>query len=1175
VKKVQNKVSLKSAFLCGISVLALTAVLDVANATEINDGDLITADDPTTLEETNETGSVNITIDSSGGGISLGTLNSRAVEMFNGAGGTNLTINIETSGAANGVSFNGEIESPGHADDTITINIINDDVTFGAGVSTLNLNDADINIGSDSADPTLTVTFDAATNNNFSTNANIDAVDEADNVTLAITNSEGTPFNLHGFDGDIGSEVALDAITVAANMRVEFRGTVNADLITISTDGGNSTDFEGAVTANVVVDGDGIIAFDADLTGNLDLEADASVYFEADRKIIGDLDNTTGGATGTVTFNQSASDITLVSGNIGETQAIGQVGVSTGAGLTSTFAGTVNANYFRVRGNGTVVLSEDISVADRLEIEVSATANIAANKKVIGDVEGNGVGQGTLTFETTTSDTTLVSGTVGALRDLSVINVDPDAGVTATFAGTVNSNTINHTGIGTVAFSDDVTGNVNIENGTVDFSGDVTGNVAINDGGTVTVAATKSITGTVDNTSGADGAGRLTINNTGGNLTVVSGNVGGTNSLHTVTVDNTGGDAQFGGTLNTVNVIANGGNAVIVATGARITTLTADGDFIGGGGTLDVNRTINITDGGSLIAGAGGMALGGVTINAPITLDAGNNVTFDGTNLQTVTGQIDGGGHLTVSNTLGVTFASAVGSNTALDRITVGATHKATFNRTLNAADIDLDGELEVNDAVVLSGDLNIDGASIRLRGGFESGDTIFTVNDVVSANSTEIILPTSFTSGTIVFADSGVNASGDIANLTVTDTVFAEYTLVANGNDIEIAAAAKSDDEIATALDLSSQEVDILKKTNEILDGSGDEEAIDALTDILLAGGNTATDGVKQISVQGDTLSGVTETGIGTGSTVINLSITRLAELRSGIQYAVASNGEIGESAPTKGAWMQAFGNWIDQDGSNGVSGFDARTYGVAFGLDNKLSDRVTVGGSFAYANSNVDGDGAGQSEADINSYQFTLYGDYTTDQYYVEGMLGYARNHNDVSRIVNFGGLDRVASGDYASNQFMASIDGGLPIQLRGTAYFTPTAGLAWTYVSSDSYTETGSGGLNQRVDIDDVNTVIGSLGAKLHTRIRAKGGYIVPEIKAGVSYDFVGDDVTATSRFVAGGAAFKVEGTEVEQLGANAGFGLAYEAEEWTLGMNYDAEFKSDSIGYSGRVEARFKF
>lgn len=495
----------------------------------------------------------------------------------------------------------------------------------------------------------------------------------------------------------------------------------------------------------------------------------------------------------------------------------------------------------------------------------------------------------------------------------------------------------------------------------------------------------------------------------------------------------------------------------------------------------------------------------------------------------------------------------------------------------MRAASVDLDGTIKIEDAVTLTGNIDLaNGSKIILGTGITATETAFTVGDVVSTGTTTIEVSTSFTSGTIVLFDSTADASGDLANLTIADTALIDYTLAANANDIEITATAKTAETTAGELGVSVQDARALSNGSLAI-ATNNATLLTNLNAALTAGGASAAKAAESIGVQADTLGAGVNVAVSVGGRVIGILSDRLASLRYGTQYA--STGQTGFSSGNNGlsnaAWMKTFGNWINQDSDGGVSGFDANTYGVAFGMDTDVNESSRAGISVSYANSDVDGSGAGDSKADIDSFQVTAYTDYTGKNFYTEASLGYAYNKNDVSRVIDFSGTDTIASGNYSSNQFVASIGGGIPIQIKNSAFFTPTAGLAWTSVLSESYTETGAGGLNQRVDIDNINVLLGSLGGKLHSQIKVGNAYLVPELRGGISYDFIGDAATATAKFTGGGSAFTVEGADVEQFGGNIGFGLTYTGDLWTVGASYDADMKSGYVSQTAQLKARIKF
>jgi outer membrane autotransporter protein len=361
----------------------------------------------------------------------------------------------------------------------------------------------------------------------------------------------------------------------------------------------------------------------------------------------------------------------------------------------------------------------------------------------------------------------------------------------------------------------------------------------------------------------------------------------------------------------------------------------------------------------------------------------------------------------------------------------------------------------------------------------------------------------------------------------------------------------------------------------------SGNAVQAALLSAVLNAGGAGATQAAEQMEGSVANLSASGSAAVSaTGSQVIAVGSSRLASLRSGPQFAStqASGFAGGASANKFGVWMKPFVNFSEQDTRKGVAGYETDTYGIAIGGDVKVGDarRTTIGGSFSYAGTGVDSKGAGRADTDIDSYQGTLYADYTAKNWYVEGLIGYARNEINTRRGIDV--TNQFADAEYGSNQFMINIGTGMPIEVATNHFFTPNASFQYTLVENETYTETGAGNLSLRVDQDEVNVAMGVFGVKYHTHSQMKSGSLTPEIRTALTYDFAGDDGTSTSTMNGGGPSFTPVGIDVVEFGYTAGLGLSYAPttdQGLTLSANYDWNQKTDFVAHSANFALRYEF
>ena len=1016
---------------------------------------------------------------------------------------------------------------------------------------------------------TVTVTVNTGGNASFGTAGGADAIttSESGGVTNLVINAT---------EGATGT-----TITWAEDINV--KGNAGNTLEINHTD--TSGTFEGSIIAAVVGNTTTITAGAADssaTTHTLTFDSKAN----EDQAIDAVINALEGGDTVNISITNSdsvAGNTTTFAKAIGGATAANAIDTITiGASTTTTFSGTVNATTITNSSANTTTFSDDVT--GNLDFAADGTASIAAAKKIDGSVDNKtgADGAGTLTIGAT-GTLVAVSGTVGATHSLKAITVDTTGGV-ATFTGAVRAVDFTETGGGGVTLTDGGTftnytsaGDVTITNNSLDLAAD----------GTITIAAAKKIVGNVDNKTGADGAGTLAIGATGGTVDVVSGTVGATHSLKAITVDTTGGLARFGGNVKTTSFTATGAGGTAFTVGGTFTNFTSAADVTGGSAALDINGNVNFSA-GKLVAGAGHLTLAGSTISAAMTLATGKDVTFDGTAAQTITGLIDGTnnlGKINVTNTAGlVTFNSKIGSSSAVGSFAIGAS-QVQFEAPV----------------VVGSNKLTIaDGATITVGSGITIGtDTLFTTTNgganitdggTVDGDGTADItvnLPASFSEGTLTFIKDTIT---DLDTLTdefaVTDTALVDYTVQSNADKkiIEITATKQTQAATMSALGVSSSQADAIQAAVAI---TGDSEAVTAISAIInaaAAAGATiaqkaeATKVAKQVVAQADTLSAASAASVGAGAKAVGAASSRLAYLRSGVQHASVgqsgfSSGDSAGMAPN--SWIKTFGNWASQDDEGGVDGYDADTYGFAAGMDAEVYENVRAGVAFSYSNADIEGNGAGDSKVDVENYQVTFYGDYTTDMFYVEGMLGYAAGNNETSRQINAGTLNRTPTAAYDSKQYMFSVGAGIPVDMGNDITVTPKGSVSWTHVSSDNYVEANAGNLGLKVNPDDIDSVVASIGAQIHTKIKQGKGHLVPSAYVGVNYDFADEDASASYSFIGGTTTSIVNGMENEEFSSNIGLGLEYEVDQWSVGINYDGQFKSGYDSHAATLQARYKF
>ena len=280
------------------------------------------------------------------------------------------------------------------------------------------------------------------------------------------------------------------------------------------------------------------------------------------------------------------------------------------------------------------------------------------------------------------------------------------------------------------------------------------------------------------------------------------------------------------------------------------------------------------------------------------------------------------------------------------------------------------------------------------------------------------------------------------------------------------------------------------------------------------------------------------------------------------------AGNGKKGH-----GAWIQGYGGISEQDNKNGISGYDADTYGIAIGADKKINDRFTLGVSGSASKTDVDNN-SGSKKTDVDSYQVNLYGSWEKGQYYVDGIVGAAFNNYETTRSV---APASTARADFDGQTYVAKAETGYIHTMKNGVQLTPNASLTYAHNTVDNYTETGAGVANLTVDNQDADRLEAKLGVKAaKTFTTGRSMKLRPEVRLAVAHDFIGDEQQATSNFQGVGTAFRTTGGDIEKTSFEAGVGVdLMNTRGMTLSADYDYTGKSDYSSHIGALKVRYDF
>jgi uncharacterized protein with beta-barrel porin domain len=705
----------------------------------------------------------------------------------------------------------------------------------------------------------------------------------------------------------------------------------------------------------------------------------------------------------------------------------------------------------------------------------------------------------------------------------------------STIGSFLNTGRMRGIGSGVYFFNDRVSGNL-INAGTM--NGMVLSNVAV--GGVVSNSGDMSanLYGPLDIEGGSVvggivNTGSLVNSGANGNLgpavTVKGSTLGQVGFLNSGSISGDQGVSVAGSTA--LGDINNSGSIVATTTALHISDSVLDGRVINSG-ILSGGQYALLSENASVtrlaIAGNNTAVFSG-EVRAPeaqVTLGRSATYTLQDGNLFTVKG-FDNSGTLRLSSNARATIdgnytqaGSGVLSTQAVDANTFGKL-KVTGTATLP-------DQARFNVDVVNSGQ-SFNGAVL---------------NDVLSAGT--------------------LNSNGTYA-VTSNSTLF-NFSGSKDGNSVDLVATPKS----ATAVSQAVQGSNANRSAARALDSALASNS--SLTPFFVG----ATNGSQVGSAISQTLpsnavaaSEVSQSTLSTITDVVQSRIDANTGLASG-------DGFYGD----KNLWMKPFGSWINQSERGSSPGYDASVYGMAFGVDAPVNERLRLGVSFSYANAdtNSKADLASQS-AKVDLYQLMGYGSYTVaPNTELSFHAGVGQNRNDAERNINLNGIGGKASANYDSRSVTAGVALAKAFDVNPTTRFIPSVRADYTWLKDDSYHETGNAALQPlllEVGKRQTDQLILGLDGKVSHEILA-GTQVTANL--GVGYDVIHDDSMLTSTFAgAPGQSFNTDGQSSSPWLARGGVGLSTRiASNGTeLSVNYDAEARTDFTNQTVSMKLKMPF
>jgi autotransporter-associated beta strand protein len=214
-------------------------------------------------------------------------------------------------------------------------------------------------------------------------------------------------------------------------------------------------------------------------------------------------------------------------------------------------------------------------------------------------------------------------------------------------------------------------------------------------------------------------------------------------------------------------------------------------------------------------------------------------------------------------------------------------------------------------------------------------------------------------------------------------------------------------------------------------------------------------------------------------------------------------------------GLFLDGNGVFANANSGNMLPTYNAESGGATVGVTYRVNPVLSVGAYTGYEGTYAKYN-AGSSLID-NSVRFGLfatYGKVDNRGFYLSALLGGGYNQYQVTRNIQFPGINRTANSQPGAGELDTMLAGGYNIR-KGNWTFGPTTSLQYTYLNVNGFNETGAQSLNLTSGGWNTASMLGSLGAQAaYTWQATKNLVVVPQISTSWQHEFMQNAYTINS-------------------------------------------------------------
>lgn len=373
-----------------------------------------------------------------------------------------------------------------------------------------------------------------------------------------------------------------------------------------------------------------------------------------------------------------------------------------------------------------------------------------------------------------------------------------------------------------------------------------------------------------------------------------------------------------------------------------------------------------------------------------------------------------------------------------------------------------------------------------------------------------------------------------------------------------------KTAQEISEAVSATQNEANVIAALTAQSDTGNAKANIiaNSVNDALQSGNKAEIAAAKEAAsaLAPDVAPVVPQTEVMVAKQVYNAIGTRLSGGINNANQGISSGDVLDDAA----VWVQGLYNKSKLNNTSKAYGYDADTYGTAFGLEKYVTKATKLGAGYAYNSTDIDGH---NRDTDVHTSTLFAYGEYKPNNWFVNGIASYG--WSDYSE-TKHSTVD--VKSKYDVNTFGLQAMTGYDINLPQAFTLTPEAGVRYARIEQDGYVDDAG----QSVKSRNSNIWTGVAGAKLSKAFAADNGMIFkPELRLAATYDLKNDKGN-TLVTLANGTSYSVQNTSLKRFGVEVGAGVTADlSDNVELSMGYEGRFRSHYQDHTGLINAKYKF